>query len=574
MRGRAWWHSWRSASPYSISHKGVSISESGHNRRDFFKFGLGTSALALSVCTINDSPSGSWYQGDTQHILPLVSHQAFNIKVSFHKPHATPYLHIHYLNKKAQVIAGSQQDSKGRFWAFRVGNLNAESEYTLQLFDKKGMSLCDNWPLKTFPAPSSQAQKLRVITYTCAGGPDLPVLPGGRDAFRPVAYRQKLFERMLEKQPDLIIANGDHIYWDYRSWIENPDNALVKMAVKYFLESYGSFDSSQGVKGTVNETTLQAIADEQIGRAYGVRFRSTPVFFITDDHDYFDNDDATPELVTFPPNGFHTDLRNLLQAQYFPEYIDEDELPKNFPGHQTQDGLQVSTHFGKIQYGNLFHGLIYDCGGQLSLAGDNAGLIPKPVEQWLIETTQSSDCQQLIHFPSHPIGWTAGKWREWYPDTIDSNGTMLAPVHRDEGGGKYLWQQGWWNQHQRLVQTIHQQKNRKPIVVSGDLHLLGSGVITQSGNLDMSENPVHTILSGPVGVGGMGWLSAARGLKAQHPNALRVEDQLTPQETTGFTLLDISRDNVEVTLWAGTKEYVAAENLVLRMLKRYSIEKT
>jgi len=69
-------------------------------------------------------------------------------------------------------------------------------------------------------------------------------------------------------------------------------------------------------------------------------------------------------------------------------------------------------------------------------------------------------------------------------------------------------------------------------------------------------------------------LSAARGLKAQHPKALRVEDQLTPQETTGFTLLNISRENVEVTLWAGTKEYVAAENLVLRMLKRYSIEKT
>jgi len=550
------------------------MSVSGHKRRDVLKLGLGTSALALSSCTINDIPSGNWYQGDTQHILPLVSHQAFNIKVSFHKPRATPYLHIHYLNKKAQVIAGSQQDSKGRFWAFRVGNLSADSEYTLQLFDKKGMSLCDSWPLKTFPAPSSQAKKLRIISYTCAGGPDLPVLPGGRDAFRPVAYRQTLFELMLEKQPDLIIANGDHIYWDYRSWVDNPDSVLVKTAIKYFLESYGTFDNAQAAKGTVNESTLQAIADEQIGRAYGVRFRSTPVFFITDDHDYFDNDDATPELVTFPPNDFHTDLRNLLQAQYFPEYIVEDELPKNFPGHQTQDGLQVSTHFGKIQYGNLFHGLIYDCGGQLSLEGDEAGLIPNTVEQWLIETTQSSDCQQLIHFPSHPIGWTAGKWREWYPDTIDSNGTMLAPVHRDEGGGKYLWQQGWWNQHQRLVQTIHQQKNRKPIVVSGDLHLLGSGVITQSGDLDMSKNPVHTILSGPVGVGGMGWLSAARGLKAQHPKALRVEDQLTPQETTGFTLLNISRENVEVTLWAGTKEYVAAENLVLRMLKRYSIEKT
>ncbi len=542
------------------------MSESGCSRRDILKLGLGTSALALSSCTIENIPSSNWHQGDIQHILPLVSHQAFNIKVSFHKPHATPYLHIN-----SQIIAGSQQDSKGRFWAFRVSNLNADTEYTLQLHDKQGVSLCDRWPLKTFPAPDSQPEKLRIISYTCAGGPDLPVLPGGRDAFKPVAYRQKLYELMLEKQPDLVIANGDHIYWDYRSWLNNQDNVLSHMAMKYFLESYGTFDNSQAAKGTVNESTLQAIADEQIGRTYGVRFRSTPVFFITDDHDYFDNDDATPELVTFPPNNFHSDLRNLLQAQYFPEYIVEDELPEDFPGQQIEDGLELSRYFGKLQYGKLFCGLVYDCGGQLTLDGNNAGLIPKSVEQWLLDNTHASDSQQLIHFPSHPMGWTAGKWREWYPDTLDSKGTLLTEVHRDNDGNKYMWQQGWWYQHQRLLQAIQQQENRKPIVVSGDLHLLGSGMITKSGDLEMSNNPVHSILSGPVGVGGLGWLSAARGLQAKHPKALHVEDKLTPQETTGFTLLDINSEKVEVTLWAGSNRYVAPEKLELSVADTYSI---
>ncbi len=537
------------------------------SRRDILKIGLGSSAIALTGCGADYTSPDTWYAGDIQHILPLVSHRAFNIKISFHQPRTAPLLQI-----GEHSIKGTQQDSKGRFWAFRIGNLNPDTQYTLQLFDEHKNNLCDSWPLKTFPAPDANPEKLRIISYTCAGGPDLPVLPGGRDAFKPVAYRQKLYDLMLEQQPDLVIANGDHIYWDYRSWLNNRDNALSRMAMKYFLESYGTFDDSQAVKGTINETTLQAIADEQIGRTYGVIFRSTPVFFITDDHDYFDNDDAAPELVTFPPNNFHSDLRNLLQAQYFPEYIVEEELPEGFPGHHTLDGLQVSTHFGKIQYGNLFNGLVYDCGGKLNLEGDKAGLIPNTVEQWLIEATQSSDCHQLIHFPSHPMGWTAGKWREWYPDTLDSEGTLLAEVHRDKDGTKYMWQQGWWNQHQRLLQTIHQQENRKPIVVSGDLHLLGSGKIMKSGDLDMSNNPVHTILSGPVGVGGLGWLSAARGLQAKHPKALNVEDQLTPQETTGFTLLDISREKVEVTLWAGSNKYVAPGKLVTNVAASYSIE--
>jgi len=537
------------------------------SRRNLLKIGLGSSAFALTSCSRDDTSADSWYSGDIQHILPTVSHRAFNIKISFYQPCSAPQLHI-----GEQVVSASKQDSAGRFWAFRVGKLDANTEYTLQLFDNKNHSLCDSWPLKTFPAPDSQPEQLRIAAYTCAGGPDLPVLPGGRDAFKPVAYRQKLYGLMLAQQPNMVIANGDHIYWDYRSWLDNRDNKLSRMAMKYFLRSYGTFDNNQAVKGTANETTLQSIADEQIGRTYGVRFRSTPVFFITDDHDYFDNDDATPKLVTFPPNDFHTDLRNLLQAQYFPEYIVEEEMPAAFPGAQTLDGLQLSTHYGCVEYGQLFSGLLYDCGGQLSLNGDKAGLIPSSVEAWLIAKTENDNSQQLIHFPSHPMGWTAGKWREWYPDTIDTDATLLASVERDKDGNKYMWQKGWWLQHQRLLKTMHQQSNRKPIVVSGDLHLLGSGTIEKSGELDMTSNPVHTILSGPVGVGGLGWLSSARGLQAKTPASMQVNELLAPEERNGFTLLDITARQVEVRLMVCPKGYVAPPQLVLSIAKAYSIK--
>ncbi|BFM18447.1 hypothetical protein R50073_46300 [Maricurvus nonylphenolicus] len=536
------------------------------SRRDLLKLGLGSSALAFTGCSIDCTSPDTWDKGDIQHILPTVSHRAFNIKVSFHQPCNTPTLRIGETN-----VTGAQQDSAGRFWAFRINNLQPDTQYALQLFDKHNNSLCAQWPLKTFPAPTAAPQNLRVISYTCAGGPDLPVLPGGRDAFKPVAYRQKLYDLMLEQKPDLVIANGDHIYWDYRSWLNNRDGALSRMAMKYFLQSYGTFDQTQAVKGTANETTLQAVADEQIGRTYGVRFRSTPIFFITDDHDYFDNDDATPELVTFPPNNFHAELRNLLQAQYFPEYIVEETLPDNFPGQKQENNVKLSTHFGGFQYGQLLLGLVYDCGGQLTLNGDHAGLVPETVENWLIEKTQSSNSQHLIHFPSHPMGWSAGKWREWYPDTIDSEGTLLADVHRDRDGNKYMWQQGWWLQHQRLLQTIHSQPNRKPIVVSGDLHLLGSGVIEKSGDLDLSENPVHTILSGPVGVGGLGWLSKARGLQAKNPGAMEVDELLPPQETNGFTLLEISPNKIEVNLMACPKGYIDPTQLTVTPAHQYSV---
>ena len=43
--------------------------------------------------------------------------------------------------------------------------------------------------------------------------------------------------------------------------------------------------------------------------------RSTPVFFLQDDHDYFDNDEGTDVIVTFPPPWFQMQLARATQQQ-------------------------------------------------------------------------------------------------------------------------------------------------------------------------------------------------------------------------------------------------------------------
>jgi hypothetical protein len=254
---------------------------------------------------------------------------------------------------------------------------------------------------------------------------------------------------------------------------------------------------------------------------------------------------------------FHAALRNALQRLYFPEFI-ADELPASLPGRVS--GGALSTHFGEVRYGDLFTGLLYDCGGFLSL-GAEAGLVPRPVEAWLIDRTRTEDTVHLAHIPSHPMGWTAGKWREWYPDVLESSGSAVAPVLRDEAGGKYMWQQGWWRQHQALLDSLSSQRRRKALVVSGDLHALGAVRIERSAGLDLAANPVHSILSGPVGVGDIGWPSRARGVAARLPEGLDAESLLELDERNGFTLLDFDRRSARVRVFGAPPDYVAPTSL-------------
>ena len=516
-------------------------------RRTILKLPVGGAALAAQGCATDDSDE-DWRRGVVQHLIPTASHRAFNIKLSFFTPRAsTPMLHV---GKSARVVAGERQDSKGRFWAFRVGHLDPDTTYSLELRDgrsAKAPLLCEDWPLRTLPAPHARPEALRVISFTCAGGPNLPTPPGLFHAFKPAAYRRRLFDLMIERAPDLVIANGDHVYFDLPMQERLREGAIGRLVASFVDGMNASFDPNLPVLGSPNEAALTTVGDDQIASIYGVRFRSIPMFFVTDDHDYFDNDDATPQRVTMPPNPFHMSLRNSLQRLYFPEFISENEVGTPFPGRIDANGVRLSTHFGEVRYGGLFAALMYDCSGYLSLAGE-LGLVPAAVEAWLVERTRTEDTAHLVHAPSHPFGWTAGKWREWYPDLLETRGSLLAEIMVDTAGHKYEWKRGWWEQHQRLLEAMTKQSRRAPLIISGDLHALGLARIERSGPLDLRGNPVYTALSGPVGVGDLGWPSNARGVDARTPSDLEVTEMLGLEERNGFTVLDFDPESVVLDL--------------------------
>ena len=108
-------------------------------------------------------------------------------------------------------------------------------------------------------------------------------------------------------------------------------------------------------------------------------------------------------------------------------------------------------------------------------------------------------------------------------------------------------------------------------MVSGDLHLLGAGAITRSGDLDFSARPIYSILSGPGGVGDLGWLSSARGLSARVPEQMTVNEIASPVERNGYTQITLTRDSCEIALYAARTQSPQADLLELELVKHFSI---
>ena len=100
----------------------------------------------------------------------------------------------------------------------------------------------------------------------------------------------------------------------------------------------GAFDRSDLVFGSHNEAILKRVAGPQIMPVYGTDFRSTPVFFIQDDHDYFDNDDAYDEIVTFPPDSFMAQMARATQSLYYPEFLGDAMRPRGLAGSSSEGG--------------------------------------------------------------------------------------------------------------------------------------------------------------------------------------------------------------------------------------------
>ena len=159
--------------------------------------------------------------------------------------------------------------------------------------------------------------------FTCAGGHE-------GLGFLPTAVRNRMLRRALSFQPDAAIANGDHVYWDLRSPLTARNEAEPRRAPGRLPAARLIVPTS--VLGSENETILKRAAGPQIVPVYGTDFRSTPVFFIQDDHDYYENDDAYDEIVTFPPDDFMTEMARATQSLYYPEFLPDRDAPARAGG--------------------------------------------------------------------------------------------------------------------------------------------------------------------------------------------------------------------------------------------------
>ena len=532
-RGRLRQPNWRPAG-WPFFKEGLCVASHQLQRRSLLKW------LSASFPASFLQPALAGQNDDIRHILPTVTDTVFSISVSVGKPR-----HALYLFVDDRKIPGTKMDSKGRFWSFTAQGLIPAKTYELQLSDSNGpFGLA--WPLRTFPGSNSDPDTFKLLTFTCAGGGDGAGLPG-KQFFKPHRFRQKLFAEGLSQQPDAAIAIGDHIYYDLRGE-EHPaigrnSRWLKYLTGQYFRWRYGSFDRSQPIIGTDNEGVLVRIGDEQIASLYGTQFKSTPIYFLSDDHDYFENDDAEPEIVTFPPDDFSRAAHKAMADLYYPP----------LPGGPKP---QWRRAFGSLRYGRLFEASLYDCAGYLSV-GDNAKLIPEEAEQWLMARMSRSPAAHYAMVPSHPFGWTAGKWREWYPDVVAPPGftgvvtnELMSEVQGELSveAQKYFWQKGWWEQHQRLLASLASQRQKSRMMFSGDIHAQGALSIYSSGELTFHA-PVKSFLVGPVSTSEASWPSAARGITADTPKGLRTDTLSVTKEVNGFTVFEFTAATASARLF-------------------------
>ncbi|MDX2168557.1 MAG: hypothetical protein SF182_15890 [Deltaproteobacteria bacterium] len=461
---------------------------------------------------------------DLAHVLATASHDRLYVKLSLHvAPEAVPVLRV-----SGEPVRGIQTDSAGRFWAFDARDLLPHHTHVLALVAGR-RRLSAPWLIQTLPDPNARKRHVRILAYTCAGGHDAFGL------YVPLAVRRRLLQRGLSYKPDVVVANGDHLYWDLRASL----SAVLLGQSPTAKRIAGIFDRNQTVLGTANEDVLTRAVDGQIAALYGTLLREIPVFFLRDDHDYFEDDQVTPTLTTFPPDDFSRELARAVQWLYYPEFLPAPGRPLDLPGSRAADRpAGVSESFGTLRWGRLLEALLYDCKGFMQPTNPEAGLVPASVEHWLQSRIADPTVAQLIHMPSNPPGWTAGKYAEWYPDVL-VDGALTTDVPKPG------WSSGFLAQHDRLLAAAS-ASHRLPLFVSGDIHGQGSGRILRSGALDLSDNPVVSVISGTPGTG-VGWPSAARGTVATPPRHLDVEPITSIQELNGFHILDVEPDQVRVS---------------------------
>lgn len=462
----------------------------------------------------------AWSQGRSpvRTILPSATHDTLAFKILFDVPPSGPPR----LSIGGRAARAERFDPEGYAWGFKQSGLAPGRRHDIVLADDGGAALRESWTVATLPAPDSTPEHFRVLVFTCAGGDE------AAETFLPMAVRHALFERGLSFKPDLAIANGDHTYWDQMTGLKHvgsPEkharNAELYHRIAWFQEDQ-AFDSEQ------NRRSLRTVVARQIASLYEDRFASTPMLFISDDHDYFENDNAGTWGYAFPPRPFTLGLWQRAAAMAHPYALGRPALPRYHA--ETVETLRV---------GKLLEIATYDCRRAWSTGG--GGVLFPDVEAFLVDRLKRADALHYIHAPSGPMGWSKGAIGEWYADG--------PPRATPQGNDKGYWPKGWFEQHQRLVSALTGQRTRAAVSISGDFHMSGAKAVTRSGDLDLSASPLHTIVPGTISTGKTGFPSSARGAFPFTPRALEARDLAATQERNGFTILDVTPAAIEVRLF-------------------------
>ena len=473
----------------------------------------------------------NWESGTVKHILPSFDHRQLLMKISLEEGlRLEPLLKI-----GTHHIKGSETGTDGKFWKFYTDSLLASKCYDLRILKNNGDPITDPWNITTFPHPDSNITSLKALLYTCAGGISESFF--GQEVFLDMNARRALLLEGLIHNPDIVIANGDHVYWDQKTF----EISLIKRLLLYRRNrQYGKLDLTKPMLHPSNYDKFTSIIDDQITELYGCLLREKSVYFLSDDHDLLENDEALEDIVSLPPKPYMLDAARTTQQLYYPEFLSNRNKPHDFPDHiPRKNGL--STSFGIIRYGSLAEFNLYDCKRYCTIDGPNVYVIPPKVERWLAER-QGSNSNWVVQVPSSPFGYTAGKWAEWYPDVLDENGSLSIKLE------KHLWQKEWWNQHQRILKTMYSSAH-VPIIVQGDLHMASAGKIISSGELNFVNKPINIITTAPLGSGKLGFPSSVRNTGAKIPALLEVEEDLPPLEKNGFTIVQISKQNFKYQIY-------------------------
>ncbi|MCP5432422.1 MAG: hypothetical protein H6923_04025 [Alphaproteobacteria bacterium] len=498
---------------------------------------LGAAALALA----GGARAAAGEAGALVHAIPAASARSLSLTCSFAEPVSAARLDVAGTPARAR-----RMDSAGRYWRFEADGLAPGTAHELRLASDT-RQLAEPWTLKTLPDPAAGETRLRILSFTCAGGWEGARRASGEASFRPLALRRRLLDRALAFAPDVVIANGDHVYWDLTVWQDYQPPEDQALTSKGF-DAFGRFDRDKALIGTENEEVLTRIGEAQIASLYGTRLKGVPCFFIGDDHDYYEGDVANSKRITFPPEDFNVRAQAATAALFYPDFLPDGTRPAGLSG-ASEGRPGANQCFGTLRWGRLFEAALFDCARYMSLSGPFAGLVPPDAERWLLSRAAESDAANFLYVPSHPVGWSAGKWREWYPDVLDREAAARGEPRLTTQAEKYFWQEGWRSQHQRLLAALGARRSPRAII-SGDLHAVGWGRIARSYDLDFATDPIMSVLTGPVSTHGRGWPSAARGVPPQIPLGLEIAQTSPPIEKNGFTILDVTPEAMTFRLFA------------------------